>query len=111
MSAITTLSCDAPGVVVGTIAFMAPEQLVGAVADARSDLYALGLVLYEMVTGCYPFHGDTSSSKIAKILTETAAPITRHVPGAPAEIDRIIHKCLRKAAVERYQTATQLLTD
>jgi len=88
-----------------------PEQLEAAQADARSDIYALGLILYELATGCHPFRGRSVSLTIANILTQRAAPITHHDPEAPAEIDRIIQKCLRKRPAERYQFATELLTD
>jgi serine/threonine protein kinase len=111
-SAATTISeYTAPGFAAGTIAYMAPEQLEAAQADARSDIYALGLVLYEMATGCHPFRGKSVSSTIANILTQRAAPITHHDPRAPAEIDRIVQKCLRKRPAERYQFARELLTD
>jgi hypothetical protein len=73
--------------------------------------WPLGLVLYELATGCHPFRGKSGSSTIANILTQTAAPITRHHPEAPAEIDRIIQKCLRKRPAERYQFVSELLTD
>jgi hypothetical protein len=111
-SSTTTISEHAaPGFAAGTIAYMAPEQLEAAQADARSDIYAAGLVLYEMATGCHPFRGKSVSSTIANILTQRAAPITHHDPEAPAEIDRIIQKCLRKRPDERYQFARELLTD
>ncbi len=111
-SAATTISAySVPGFVAGTIAYMAPEQLDGAAPGARSDIYALGLVLYEMATGCHPFRGRNSSSTIANILTQTAAPLRNHDPSAPAELDRIIHKCLRRPAAERYQSARELYTD
>jgi hypothetical protein len=101
----------APGFVAGTIAYMAPEQFGGAAPDTRSDIYALGLVLYEMATGCHPFRSRNSLATTANILTQAAAPLRDHDPDAPAELDRIIQKCLRKPTAERYQSARELYTD
>jgi serine/threonine protein kinase len=109
--ATTVWAETAPGVIAGTLAYMAPEQLEGEPADARTDIHALGVVLYEMVTLCHPFRGRSTSVTIANILTQAAAPITDHAPAAPTEINRIIHKCLRKRREERYQSARELLTD
>jgi len=100
-----------PGFAAGTIAYMPPEQLEGGEPDARADIYALGLILYELATGFHPFRGTGAHSTIAKILTQTAPPIGSQHAGASAEIDRIIQKCLRKRPAERYQFARELLTD
>jgi hypothetical protein len=110
-AAATITELTVPGFAAGTIAYMSPEQLQTGQADARGDTYALGLILYELAAGCHPFRGAGVSETIANILTQTAAPITHHNPAAPAEIDRIIQKCLRKRPVERYQSAKELLTD
>jgi serine/threonine protein kinase len=110
-AAATITELTALGLAAGTTAYMSPEQLQTGQADARGDIYALGLILYELAAGCHPFRGTSVSATIANILTQTAAPITRHNPAAPAEIDRIIQKCLRKRPVERYQSAKELLTD
>jgi len=99
------------GLLLGTVTYMAPEQLEGQPADARADIYALGLVLYEMATGANPFMGKTVSSTIANILKEDAPSIQRKNPAVPAELDRILLKCLRKQRAERYQTARELLMD
>ena len=99
------------GLLLGTVSYMAPEQLESKPADARTDIYALGLVLYEMAAGANPFVGNTASSTIANILKEDAPPTQRKNPTVPAELDRILLKCLRKHAEERYQTARELLMD
>jgi serine/threonine protein kinase len=112
VSAATTITeLTVPGFAAGTVAYMPPEQLQALHADARSDIYALGVILYELATGCHPFRGNGVPSTVANILTQTAPSIMHYDPGAPAEIDRIIQKCLRKRPAERYQFARELLTD
>ncbi len=100
-----------PGLLVGTVNYMAPEQLSGEPADARTDLYGLGMVVYEMATGINPFLGETPTSTIANILTREAPPVPERNPVAPAELDRMLRKCLRKRREERYQSARELLVD
>jgi len=100
-----------PGLLVGTVNYMAPEQLEGQLVDARTDIYALGLVLYEMATGVNPFLGRTPSSTIANILKQEAPSLRQRIPTAPAELDRVLLKCLRKRPEERYQSARELLVD
>jgi len=90
---------------------MSPEQLEGEAADARSDLYAAGLIFYEMATGTNPFIGKTPASTIANILKLEPPPVVERNPAAPAELDRILRKCLRKRPEERYQSARELRVD
>ncbi len=111
-AAAETLSVSTtPGLLVGTINYMAPEQLQGEAADARSDLYALGLVLYEMATNTNPFFGRTPASTIASILHQEAPPISKCNPLAPPELDRILHRCLSKRPGERYHSARDLVAE
>jgi len=105
-----TLSTEA-GLLVGTVGYMAPEQLEGEPVDPRTDLYALGLVMYEMATGRNPFLGQSATSTIANILKEEAPPLGQHNPVAPAELGRILQKCLRKRIEERYVSARDLALD
>ena len=105
-----TLSTEA-GLLVGTVGYMAPEQLEGEPVDPRTDLYALGLVMYEMAAGRNPFLGQSPSSTIANILKEEAPPVEQHNPVAPAELGRILQKCLRKRMDERYVSARDLTLD
>jgi serine/threonine protein kinase len=115
----TTLDSQAPtrfksdsGTVVGTAIYMSPEQARGMTVDARTDIFSLGVVLYEMVAGCLPFEGSTSSEVLASILSEKEPqPLARYSRDVPAELERIIAKTLRKNRDERYQTIKDLLLD
>jgi serine/threonine protein kinase len=110
-AAATVTEFTGPGFAAGTILYMPPEQLEGARPDARTDIYALGLILFELATGCHPFSGQSIPATIANIMTQAVQPITHYNPKAPAEIDRIIQKCVRKRPPERYQSVKELLTD
>ncbi len=93
------------GAIVGTFQYMAPEQLEGKDADARSDLWAFGAVLYQMATGRPAFMGASQASLIASILKEQPRPIAELVPVAPPALDRLVQACLAKDPEERIQTA------
>ncbi|MEO8217236.1 MAG: protein kinase [Acidobacteriota bacterium] len=98
----------AEGTIVGTFQYMAPEQLEGVEADARSDIFAFGAVLYEMVTGKRAFDGKTRASVIASILEREPVPISTAQPLAPAALERIVSACLAKSPDERWQSALDL---
>ncbi|MBA2440521.1 MAG: serine/threonine-protein kinase [Thermoleophilaceae bacterium] len=99
------------GTVVGTAAYMSPEQARGQQVDARTDIWSLGVMLYEMVAGRSPFAGPSGSDVFAGILQNEPAPVARFEPTAPAEVQRILTKTLRKDRVQRYQTVQDLLLD
>ncbi len=99
------------GVVMGTSHYMSPEQARGKPVDVRSDIWSLGVVMYEMVAGRVPFEGETSTDVIVAITQKEAPPLARFAPNVPAELDWIINKALRKEREERYQTIRELLTD
>jgi Tol biopolymer transport system component/predicted Ser/Thr protein kinase len=99
------------GVVMGTSSYMSPEQARGLGVDARTDIWSLGVVIYEMVTGEAPFKGETTSDVIVSILEREPAPLAQLLPKAPAELQRIITKTLHKDREGRYETAKDLLID
>src|SRR5262249_42023938 len=100
-----------PGLVLGTAHYMSPEQARGQKVDARSDIWSLGVVLYEMVGGNPPFRGETPSDCIASIRTKEPPPLSGVLPDVPAELESILQKALRKNTDERYQTIKEMLAD
>jgi eukaryotic-like serine/threonine-protein kinase len=100
-----------PGLVVGTIAYMSPEQARGAELDARSDLFSLGAVLYQMATARLAFEGKTSAIILDGIMNRQPAPISAFNSVAPADLQRIVVKCLEKDPDLRYQHASDLRSD
>ncbi|MGH9936464.1 MAG: protein kinase domain-containing protein [Blastocatellia bacterium] len=100
-----------PGTVMGTVTYMSPEQARGLPVDSRSDIFSLGVALYEMLAGRPPFDGATSSDVIVAILVSEPTPISRLVAGVPAELEWSLSKALRKERDDRYQTIKSLLSD
>src|SRR6266496_3066515 len=100
-----------PGLVLGTARYMSPEQTRGQTVDARSDIWSLGVVIYEMVAGIPPFHGKIPSDCIASILTTQPPPLSGVLPEVPLNLESILQKALRKNSDERYQTIKEMLAD
>src|SRR5262249_7711536 len=100
-----------PGTVMGTVNYMSPEQARGKTVDSRTDVFSLGVVVYEMVAGRPPFGGDSSTEVLAAILDREPPPLARFEPEAPPELQRIVSKALRKDREQRYQTIKDLLID
>ncbi|MEP6820080.1 MAG: protein kinase [bacterium] len=100
-----------PGVVMGTVQYMSPEQARGLPVDARTDVWSLGVVLYEMVANRAPFKGETHSDTIVSILEREPAPLVLQAPEVSAELERIVTKALTKDKDERYQTVKDMAID
>jgi serine/threonine-protein kinase len=100
-----------PGSVMGTVSYMSPEQARGTHVDARSDIFSLGILLYEMLTGRQPFEGTSASEIVIAIIQKRPKPMARFAPDVPIEMERIVGKALSKSREERYQTIKDLLID
>jgi serine/threonine protein kinase/sugar lactone lactonase YvrE len=111
VSGITELPTNArteEGRIVGTVAYMSPEQAEGKTLDSRSDIFSLGIVLYEMATGERPFRGETTAFVLSSILKDTPKSVTEINPALPSLLGRILRRCLVKDPEHRYQTAKDL---
>ncbi len=102
---------SAPGVVPGTLQYMAPEQLEGAEADARTDLFALGVIMHEMVTGKKVFEGKSRVLVMSAIATHTPPPLAAADPTTPTELDHVVQTCLAKDPAERWHSARDVLAE
>ena len=97
-----------PGVVVGTVGYMSPEQVRGKPADHRSDIFAFGTILYEVVTGKQTFRKPTSAETMTAILNEDPPSVLQLAPSVPPGLQRVVHRCLEKAPEHRFQSASDL---
>ena len=107
----TPPNLTAQGAILGTFQYMAPEQLEGLESDARTDIFAFGALLFEMLTGRTAFEGKTRASLLGSILKDDPPPVSRLQPLVPAALNRIIARCLAKDSDDRYQSARDLLHD
>ena len=111
ISHMETLAKTQAGFVLGTLRYMSPEQARGQAVDHRSDIFSLGIVLYEMVTGQLPFSGSTALDTLHAIAFEETRPMTALRPNLPPSLQRVITRCLRKRAQDRYPDAKELAAD
>jgi Tol biopolymer transport system component len=117
LSAAVTMTSPSPqlspvtsaGMIVGTVQYMSPEQIEGKDADARSDIFALGAVLYEMITGKRAFEGKSQLSVASAIMEKEPAPISAQIPASPPALDLVIHTCLAKDPDARFQSAHDVM--
>jgi serine/threonine protein kinase/tetratricopeptide (TPR) repeat protein len=100
-----------PGIIIGSPNYMSPEQARGLAVDERSDIFSLGVMIYEMVIGKRPFQGATVTDLIVAILTQEAKPVSETLPEAPEKLDRILKKALAKKLDQRYQSMKEMLID
>jgi TolB-like protein/Tfp pilus assembly protein PilF/predicted Ser/Thr protein kinase len=107
----TAATMTQPGVVMGTVQYMSPEQALGKNADHRSDLFSTGVVLYQMATGRLPFQGSTPTETITEIVRSEPTPVSELSPLSPPELERIIRKSMEKDPARRYQSARELAVD
>jgi eukaryotic-like serine/threonine-protein kinase len=98
-------------VAAGTLSYMSPEQARGEPLDARTDIFSLGILLFEMVTGQRPFSGETQKETLRSLLSDNAPPLNSHRPDVPADLQRIVGKALKKNRDDRYQSAREMLAD
>lgn len=111
-SKIATMPANtAPGMILGTVNYMSPEQTRGQKLDARSDLWSLGVVLYEMLTGQRPFHGESMPDIFVAILERQPMPLTESMADPPAQLEQILNKLLAKNREQRYQSSAQLAAE
>ncbi|HYX27089.1 MAG TPA: serine/threonine-protein kinase [Pyrinomonadaceae bacterium] len=100
-----------PGLIMGTVSYMSPEQSLGSRVDHRTDIWSVGVVLYEMIAGVVPFQGKDIHRQIIAIQESDPTPLSQQVEGVPDRLEEIVTKCLAKEKDERYQTAKDLLID
>jgi serine/threonine-protein kinase len=108
---LTSSNLTSTGASLGTPVYMSPEQITGGKATPATDVFAVGAVLYELLTGCKPFDSQTLQGLFYKILTEKPKPIREALPGLPSALDHIVEKAMAKDAPQRYQSALDMAND
>ena len=111
LTQLPTQALTEQGVVMGTVPYMSPEQVEGKSVDPRTDIFSIGVLLYEMATGKRPFEGDSQPALMSSILKDTPPPITSRRDELPRHLDRVVQRCLEKDPDQRLQTARDLLNE
>jgi len=111
LSHLPTKSATSPGMIVGTVAYMSPEQAEGKRVDLRSDIFSLGVLLYQLLAGRHPFSGESAASVLSAILKDSPPLPSDLDPRVPYELSRIVRRCLEKGLTHRYQSALDLRND
>ncbi|MBX3244194.1 MAG: protein kinase [Acidobacteria bacterium] len=111
ISDLKDISVTRDGMIVGTASYMSPEQARGFPIDGRTDVWSLGICIFEMLTGVQPFVGETAADTLALILTSEPPLVASLVPGVPASLQSVISKCLRKRADDRFPSCKELFTE
>ena len=106
-----TSNTIAAGQAVGSVHYISPEQARGGYSDAKSDIYSLGVTLFEMLTGRVPFNGDTTVAIAIKHIQEPIPSVRKYVPDVPLSVEKIVLKCCQKSPDRRYQSASELIRD
>jgi serine/threonine-protein kinase len=107
----TDASATTPGMIIGTVNYMSPEQALGEPVTSSSDVFSVGVVLYEMLAGRRPFAGKTKADTLHRLTTREPDPLARYNYDLPVELERIVRKCMEKSASLRYRSARELLVD
>ena len=110
-SEMATEALTGVGTIVGTVPYMSPEQIEGKIVDHRTDVFSLGVLLYEMATGGRPFHGDSSPALMSSILKDVPAPLIEIRSDLPRHLGRVVGRCLEKDRRDRYQTARDVFNE
>ena len=110
-TAASTLMMTREGIIMGTAPYMSPEQAKGSSLDHRTDIFSLGVMLYEMATGARPFGGGTAVELVSAILKDTPRPLSEVKPDLPGDLGRVIARCLEKSPSARYQTSREVLAE
>lgn len=105
---VTQQRATEPGIVMGTVGYMSPEQVKGKAADHRTDIFSFGAVLYEMLAGHHPFPGDTTVERLNAILKTDPPPMAQTNPNLSPALERVVQRCLEKSPAERFQSCTDL---
>ena len=111
LSHLPTKAVTSPGMILGTVAYMSPEQAEGKKVDPRSDIFSLGIILYQLLAGRHPFPGESAASVLSGILKDTPPLVSDVDPRVPHELSRIVRRCLSKGLTGRYQSAVDLRND